>query len=106
VKLATSIPGETYCVEHQGNHSHYAPHNCTVCVLLAALQEAQLALNNAPADAENLRVMGIVRAAIAKAVPPHFHAFDSATYLCACGKRYEQRDPVSASRGEIYGGDK
>lgn len=40
MKRATSIAGETYCAEHQGNHSHYDSHNCTVCVLLAALRSA------------------------------------------------------------------
>ena len=27
------VPGEHYCVLHQGNTSHYAEHNCTVCKL-------------------------------------------------------------------------
>ena len=26
-----------YCLKHQGNGSHYAPHNCRVCHLEAAL---------------------------------------------------------------------
>jgi len=34
------LPGEHYCVDHQGNTSHYADHNCTVC----RLQKAAAAL--------------------------------------------------------------
>jgi cell division protein FtsB len=29
------LPGENYCLGHQGNHSHYAEINCTVCKLQA-----------------------------------------------------------------------
>jgi len=25
------LSGEHYCEQHQGNHSHYAQHNCKVC---------------------------------------------------------------------------
>ena len=28
------LQGEHYCVNHQGNTSHYSPDNCTVCRLL------------------------------------------------------------------------
>lgn len=44
MKKATSIPGETYCKEHQGNHSHYDQRNCTVCQLMAEVQLLQRAL--------------------------------------------------------------
>ena len=29
--MSKALPGENYCKDHQGNYSHYAPHNCTVC---------------------------------------------------------------------------
>jgi hypothetical protein len=32
-----ALPGEHYCAKHQGNTSHYAPENCTVCRLTKAL---------------------------------------------------------------------
>lgn len=31
--MSKALPGEHYCLLHQGNHSHYATHNCTVCNL-------------------------------------------------------------------------
>lgn len=31
--MSKALPGEHYCLEHQGNHSHYDPKNCTVCTL-------------------------------------------------------------------------
>ena len=31
--MSKALPGEHYCKKHQGNHSHYAEHNCTVCKL-------------------------------------------------------------------------
>ena len=33
--MSNTLPGEHYCVEHQGNHSHYDPKNCPVCKLQA-----------------------------------------------------------------------
>lgn len=39
--MSTALPGEHYCFLHQGNHSHYATHNCTVCKLTRELAEAQ-----------------------------------------------------------------
>jgi hypothetical protein len=30
-----ALEGEHLCLEHQGNHSHYDPTNCTVCKLEA-----------------------------------------------------------------------
>lgn len=38
--MGQALPGENYCEDHQGNHSHYAPHNCTVCGLTTLLSEA------------------------------------------------------------------
>ena len=35
-----ALPGERYCLTHQGNHSHYDVVNCTVCKLSA--ENAQL----------------------------------------------------------------
>lgn len=31
----SALPGGHYCKDHQGNHSHYDPNNCTVCRLRA-----------------------------------------------------------------------
>ncbi len=33
--MTKALPGEHLCVAHQGNHSHYAEHNCTICKLIA-----------------------------------------------------------------------
>jgi len=33
--MSTALPGMHYCLTHQGNHSHYALDNCTVCQLIA-----------------------------------------------------------------------
>lgn len=38
--MSAALPGQHYCKAHQGNHSHYDPQNCTVCVLLTALRDA------------------------------------------------------------------
>jgi hypothetical protein len=39
--MSTALPGEHYCVNHQGNHSHYAEHNCTVCKQAAEIVALQ-----------------------------------------------------------------
>ena len=39
--MSKSLPGESYCVKHQGDHSHYAEHNCTVCRLTKLVTEQQ-----------------------------------------------------------------
>ena len=31
-----ALAGEHLCIKHQGNHSHYAEHNCAICQLQAA----------------------------------------------------------------------
>jgi hypothetical protein len=33
--MTPALPGEHLCVAHQGNHSHYAEHNCVICKLTA-----------------------------------------------------------------------
>lgn len=38
--MSPALIGEHYCVKHQGNHSHYAEHNCVVCNLRAQLAAA------------------------------------------------------------------
>lgn len=38
--MSSALPGMNYCEDHQGNHSHYAKHNCVVCTLIAALEAA------------------------------------------------------------------
>lgn len=30
-----TLPGTHLCAAHQGNHSHYAIHNCEICRLIA-----------------------------------------------------------------------
>jgi len=39
--MSDALPGEHYCENHQGNHSHYASHNCTVCKLEAQKTRSQ-----------------------------------------------------------------
>jgi hypothetical protein len=31
--MSKALEGENYCLLHQGDHSHYATHNCRVCSL-------------------------------------------------------------------------
>lgn len=31
--MGRALDGEHLCLEHQGNHSHYDPCNCTICKL-------------------------------------------------------------------------
>lgn len=38
--MSEALPGEHLCNDHQGNHSHYNPKNCTVCRLQADLDDA------------------------------------------------------------------
>jgi len=33
--MTKALPGEHLCATHQGNHSHYAEHNCVICKLTA-----------------------------------------------------------------------
>lgn len=36
--MPKALEGENYCAAHQGNHSHYAPHNCALCTARAAIK--------------------------------------------------------------------
>lgn len=44
--MSQALPGEHYCREHQGNHSHYDPKNCTVCKLQAKLRKLEVEYGN------------------------------------------------------------
>jgi uncharacterized small protein (DUF1192 family) len=33
--MSNVLPGMYYCLDHQGNHSHYAKENCALCCALA-----------------------------------------------------------------------
>ena len=42
--MSKALPGEHYCAGHQGNHSHYAPHNCTVCTQATEIERLRAEL--------------------------------------------------------------
>lgn len=45
-----ALPGNHYCLAHQGNHSHYADHNCDLCKVeahIAALEAENKRLKTA-----------------------------------------------------------
>ena len=35
--MSHALEGQYYCKNHQGNHSHYADHNCDLCKALTKL---------------------------------------------------------------------
>lgn len=37
--MSEALPGNHYCVAHQGNHSHYDAHNCDLCKALAMIDK-------------------------------------------------------------------
>ena len=37
--MSQALPGQHYCLTHQGNHSHYDTTNCTVCIMQSALHD-------------------------------------------------------------------
>lgn len=39
--MSQPLPGEHLCEKHQGNHAHYAEHNCTICKLKNRLQRIE-----------------------------------------------------------------
>ena len=39
--MSKALPGEYYCLAHQGNHSHYDQINCTVCKLEKQVEELE-----------------------------------------------------------------
>jgi hypothetical protein len=49
--MSQALPGEHLCKEHQGNHSHYAEHNCTICT-----QKAEIERLHAQVDALRAKV--------------------------------------------------
>jgi hypothetical protein len=40
-RVSGALPGEHYCLAHQGNHSHYDSINCTVCKLKAHIAKLE-----------------------------------------------------------------
>ncbi len=52
--MSQALPGEHLCLKHQGNHSHYAEENCTICTLerkVLALSATKRRAESAAADA-------------------------------------------------------
>ncbi len=43
--MSKALPGSHFCVDHQGNHSHYAKHNCELCVALAEVEALRALLD-------------------------------------------------------------
>lgn len=39
--MSNALKGQHYCKNHQGNHSHYAKHNCDLCKALERIDKAQ-----------------------------------------------------------------
>jgi len=37
--MSKTLEGEHLCLAHQGNSSHYAEHNCTICLLKAEIDK-------------------------------------------------------------------
>lgn len=54
--MSKALPGEHYCAGHQGNHSHYAPHNCTVCTQATEIERLRAELAEAQTVKESLIV--------------------------------------------------
>jgi hypothetical protein len=42
--MSSALPGEHLCLKHQGNHSHYASENCTICQQEQLLDQCREAL--------------------------------------------------------------
>ena len=40
--MSKALPGSHFCANHQGNHSHYDPQNCELCIALAGTNEKRL----------------------------------------------------------------
>lgn len=53
--MSEALPGMHYCIDHQGNHSHYAQKNCTVCQMELELNQAKAELSTLRAECERLR---------------------------------------------------
>ena len=49
--MSQALPGTHLCLAHQGNHSHYAPHNCEICKLQEQVETATKALRRLSAAA-------------------------------------------------------
>ena len=60
--MSAALPGEHYCENHQGNCSHYAEENCTVCKLEA---EHIYSINrNGALLAENVKLREAAKVAV------------------------------------------
>ena len=52
--MSQALEGEHYCVQHQGNDSHYDEKNCTVCNLQKQLAERDAALARCVGDRKSI----------------------------------------------------
>lgn len=65
--MSAVLPGMHYCRIHQGNHSHYAEHNCAVCAMVATLSVVRTAILTADGPTLGNKILDQVEAALAKA---------------------------------------
>ena len=69
--MSKALPGEHYCLAHQGNHSHYDEKNCTVCRLRTELAEAREALRVIKQITNSPDIYDIARRALARNQQEH-----------------------------------
>jgi hypothetical protein len=66
--MSQALPGNHYCTKHQGNHSHYAEHNCDLCQARDALERLTLAIAPRTGLAADIDVYPEIRAEYGGAV--------------------------------------
>lgn len=48
--MSSALPGSHFCINHQGNHSHYAKENCEVCTLQKEISALRKKIADALSD--------------------------------------------------------
>jgi hypothetical protein len=55
--MSGALEGEHLCLKHQGNHSHYADHNCTICKLKKRIELYEQIKTIPPKEAARLQMI-------------------------------------------------
>jgi hypothetical protein len=95
--MSRALPGTHLCLAHQGNHSHYAPHNCEICKLEAQRDKLLKMLNayQSAWDAKDLKAQ-LMRISAEEAPQPAAEKTRAQCPDCGGGLMIEQfLDPTA-----------
>ena len=95
--MSKALEGEHLCIKHQGNHSHYAEHNCTICQLQSQLAASEEARKKLGSKFDALKMKHDLMLPIAKNLEKTLEAAEQRI------KESQDQEPVGVVASSVFG---